>query len=170
LLFAFISFSILLWKFTDKALRKQKPIRLRRDPLILRKTVQVLRSAQSQRTGLETKWFALTGRVVAVKIEADGDIHIALQDVTGDKPGVVVVEIPAKPQWCELRKIVFAWTEVVFPFRVGSGRKLKFRQPLIITVVGKAFFDVGHAPADHSNRRLNSAFLRLSATTSQPFI
>jgi hypothetical protein len=30
---------------------------------------------------------------------------------------------------------------------------LKFRQPLIINVVGKAFFDVGHAPADHSNRR-----------------
>jgi len=24
---------------------------------------------------------------------------------------------------------------------------------LITTVVGKAFFDVGHAPADHSNRR-----------------
>ena len=23
----------------------------------------------------------------------------------------------------------------------------------IVTVVGKAFFDVGHAPADHSNRR-----------------
>ena len=30
---------------------------------------------------------------------------------------------------------------------------MKFREPLVITVVGKAFFDVGHAPADHSNRR-----------------
>jgi hypothetical protein len=73
--------------------------------------------------------------------------------VTGNKPGAVVVEIPVKAEWCELRKIVFAWTEVQFPFRVRSGRKLKFREPLIITVVGKAFFDVGHAPADHSNRR-----------------
>jgi len=26
-------------------------------------------------------------------------------------------------------------------------------QPPIITVVGKAFFDIGHAPAGHSNRR-----------------
>jgi hypothetical protein len=26
-------------------------------------------------------------------------------------------------------------------------------QPLIITVIGKAFFDISHAPADHSNRR-----------------
>jgi hypothetical protein len=83
--------------------------------------------------------------------EEDGDLHIALQDVTGDKPDAVVVEIPAKPQWCELRKIVFGWTEIQFPFRVRSGRKLKFRQSLIITVVGKAFFDVGHAPADHSS-------------------
>src|SRR6059058_2522513 len=42
---------------------------------------------QSARTGIENKWFALTGRVVAVKAETDGDIHIALQDATGDKPG-----------------------------------------------------------------------------------
>ncbi len=52
----------------------------------------------------ENKWFALTGRVVVLKVETDGDIHIALQDATGDKPGIVVVEIPAKPQWCEIRK------------------------------------------------------------------
>jgi len=49
----------------------------------------------SERTGIENKWFALTGRVVALKVETDGDIHIALQDATGDKPGTVVVEIPA---------------------------------------------------------------------------
>src|SRR5215510_446208 len=107
----------------------------------------------SERIWSEQKWYALTGRVVDLRAEEDGDLHIALQDVTGDKPGAVVVEIPAKPEWCELRKIVFGWTEVQFPFRVRSGRKLKFREPLIIRVVGKAFFDVGHAPADHSNRR-----------------
>ena len=107
----------------------------------------------SQRIWSEQKWYALTGRVVEVRAEEDGDLHIGLQDVTGDKPGVVVAEIPAKSEWCELRKIVFGWTEVEFPFRVRSGRKLKFREPSIVTVVGKAFFDVGHAPADHSNRR-----------------
>ena len=26
-------------------------------------------------------------------------------------------------------------------------------QPHVITVTGKAFYDIGHAPADHSNRR-----------------
>ena len=30
---------------------------------------------QSKRTGLEQKWFAVTGRVVAVKVEADGDLR-----------------------------------------------------------------------------------------------
>ena len=64
----------------------------------------------SERTGIENKWFALTGRVVVLRVEADGDLHIALQDATNDKPGIVVAEIPAKPQWCELRKIVFSWT------------------------------------------------------------
>jgi hypothetical protein len=58
---------------------------------------------QSERTGIEQKWFALTGRVVAVKVEADGDLHIALQDATGDKPGIVVCKVPPKPQWCEVR-------------------------------------------------------------------
>jgi len=40
---------------------------------------------RSKRTGLEQKWFAVTGRVVAVRVEADGDLHIALSDATGDK-------------------------------------------------------------------------------------
>jgi hypothetical protein len=50
-------------------------------------------------------------------------------------------------------RIVFAWTQVHFPFRVRSGGKLKLTQPPVITVIGKAFFDIGHAPANHSDRR-----------------
>jgi hypothetical protein len=107
----------------------------------------------SERIWSEQKWYALTGRVVELRAEEDGDLHIALQDASGDKPGIIVAEIPAKAQWCELRKIVFGWTEVQFPFRVRSGRKLKLSQPVVVTVIGKAFFDIGHAPADHSNRR-----------------
>jgi hypothetical protein len=87
---------------------------------------------QSERTGIESKSYALKGRVVDLRAEEDGDLHIALQDATGDKPGIVVVEIPAKPEWCELRKIVFGWTEVQFPFRVRSGRKLKLSQPVVV--------------------------------------
>ena len=33
----------------------------------------------------EEKWYALTGRVVDAKVEADGDIHIALEDATGNR-------------------------------------------------------------------------------------
>ena len=108
---------------------------------------------QSERTGIENHWYALTGRVVDPRIEADGDLHIALQDATGDKPGIVVCEIPAKPQWCELRTTVFSWTRTRFPFHTSSVKKLNVDQPPVITVIGRAFWDVGHAPADQSNRR-----------------
>src|SRR5438093_856926 len=30
----------------------------------------------------EEKWYALTGRIVDAKVEADGDMHIALEDAT----------------------------------------------------------------------------------------
>src|SRR6516164_9551081 len=53
---------------------------------------------QSERTGIENNWYALTGRVVAAIVEADGDLHIALQDATGDKAGIVVCEIPVGPR------------------------------------------------------------------------
>jgi hypothetical protein len=109
--------------------------------------------SSSERIAAEQKRYALTGRVIELRAEEDGDLHIALADASGDKPGIVVAEIPAKPQWCELRQIVFGWTQAQFPFRVRSGRKLKLTQPPVITVIGKAFFDIGHAPADHSNRR-----------------
>jgi hypothetical protein len=110
-------------------------------------------TGQSGRTGIENKWYPLTGRVVAVKAELDGDLHIALQDASGDKPGIVVCEIPAKPDWCEIRKTVFSWTRTRFPVHIQSTRKLTIYETPVITVVGKAFWDIGHAPKDQSNRR-----------------
>jgi hypothetical protein len=88
---------------------------------------------QSKRTGRENNWYALTGRVVAVKVEADGDLHLALQDATGNKPGIVVCEVPAKPQWCEIRQRVFSWTRTRFPY-----------------------WDIGHSPKDGSTGERDS--------------
>jgi hypothetical protein len=73
--------------------------------------------ASSERIAAEQKWYALTGRVIELRAEEDGDLHIALKDASDDRLGIVVAEIPAQPQWCELRKIVFGWTQVQFPFR-----------------------------------------------------
>src|SRR6266550_154849 len=91
----------------------------------------------SERTGIENNWFALTGRVVDVKVEMDGDLHLALQDATGDKVGIVVCEIPAKQQWCSIRETVFGWTTTRFPFHTSSDRKLKLIEAPIITDNGK---------------------------------
>ncbi len=52
-------------------------------------------TGQSGRTGIENNWYAVTGRVVTGKAETDGDLHIELRDATGDKAGIVIVEVPA---------------------------------------------------------------------------
>ena len=74
-------------------------------------------TATSERLPAEQKWYALTGRVVDAKVEADGDIHLALQDATGSNAGTVSAEIPVGPKWCEIRQMVFGWTKQKFSFR-----------------------------------------------------
>jgi hypothetical protein len=107
----------------------------------------------SERIWSEQKWYALTGRVIELRAEEDGDLHIAFQDATGNEVGTVSAEIPVGPKWCEIRQTVFGWTTQKFPFNVKTAHTLKLRGPHVITVTGKAFYDIGHAPADHSNRR-----------------
>ena len=113
----------------------------------------VLTRYSEARMPSEEKWYTLTGRIVDAKVEADGDIHIALEDATGNNVGTVSAEIPVGPKWCEIRQTVFGWTTQKFPFGVKTAHALKSREPHVITVTGKAFYDIGHATADHSNRR-----------------
>jgi hypothetical protein len=40
-----------------------------------------------------------------------------------------------------------------FPFSLKTAKRLRLREPHVITVTGKAFYDVAHTPADHSDRR-----------------
>src|SRR5262247_1089176 len=46
-----------------------------------------------------------------------------------------------------------SWTPTRFPFHTGTAKKLTFGKSPIITVIGKALWDVGHAPKDQNNRR-----------------
>ena len=105
------------------------------------------------RIAAEQKWHNLTGSLVSVKVEDDGDITLVLKDADGKKAGSVNAEIPVGPDWCELRKLVFGWTTQSFPFSFKDSQKLELREQHVITVTGKALFDVDHAPADRSNRR-----------------
>jgi hypothetical protein len=105
------------------------------------------------RIAAEQKWYNVTGRLDSVKVEDDGDITLVLKDAEGKKTGSVGAEIPVGSTWCELRQTVFAWTTQSFPFSFKESQRLEMRETHIITVTGRAFFDVDHAPADHSNRR-----------------
>ena len=44
-----------------------------------------LASMVEARMPSEEKWYALTGRLVDAKVEADGDIHLALEDATRNR-------------------------------------------------------------------------------------
>ncbi|HJW38532.1 MAG TPA: hypothetical protein VJ420_07950 [Candidatus Udaeobacter sp.] len=47
-----------------------------------------------------------------------------------------------------------SWTRTRFPLHASSAKKLTLDQTPVITVAGKAFFDVGHSLKDQkSNRR-----------------
>ena len=36
-----------------------------------------------------------------------------------------------------------------------QAKRLKIANPPVVTIVGKAFWDIGHAPKDQSNRRIH---------------
>jgi hypothetical protein len=105
------------------------------------------------RIAAEQKWYNLTGRLDSVKVEGDGDITLVLKDADGKKAGSVGAEIPVGSTWCELRQTVFGWTTQSFPFSFKDSQKLNVREPHVITVTGKAFFDVQHTSPGNSNRR-----------------
>jgi hypothetical protein len=54
---------------------------------------------------------------------------------------------------CEIRTTVFNWTPTRFPFHTGTAKTLKFGKSPVFTVIGKAMWDVGHAPKEQNNRR-----------------
>jgi hypothetical protein len=65
---------------------------------------------------------------------------------------VTTLELSA-PKSPLVRQTVFGWTTQKFPFGVKTAPTLKIHEQHVITVTGKAFYDIGHAPAHHSNRR-----------------
>ena len=103
---------------------------------------------RTDRIAAEHQWYSVTGRIEKVKVEDDGDIHIEMKDIGADAS--IVVQLPLGPPWCEMRKTVFSWTNATFPL---TG-KFKVTQHPVITVIGKAFYDIDHSGKDtHTNRR-----------------
>ncbi len=97
------------------------------------------------RSGKETEWWEVTGRVTLVRAEADGDLHVQLADATGTNAVNVVVEIPLGQPWCPLREQVFSWVRIHLPISATSGRTLRLSRHPVVRVVGKAFYDAAHA-------------------------
>jgi hypothetical protein len=61
--------------------------------------------------------------------------------------------VQAKSHWCEIRKTVFTRTRTRLSLHIRLARKLTLNEAPVVTVIGKAFSDIPHAPKNHSNRR-----------------
>ena len=110
------------------------------------------------RSGREKDWFEVTGKVVLVRAEADGDLHIQLKDADGQSDVMIVVEIPVKQHpgespWDELRTQVFGWSNTKPPFTLTSDKQLDLAKTPIIQVRGKAFFDAMHKGSTPNRRK-----------------
>jgi hypothetical protein len=115
-------------------------------------------TTRTPRVGREKEWYELTGKVVLVKAEEDGDLHIHLGDPRGRGRLEVVVEVPVDhghpdSAWSRIRKTVFGWSSQDFPFETKTGHKLRLDSKPIVRVVGKAFYDAVHQKKSTPNRR-----------------
>lgn len=128
------------------------------------------KGAGQKRVPAEEQWYSITGKVTLVRLEGDGDLHIQLEASPGSpkpKSGdatYVVVEVPANSStknkdiasaWCNYRTTVLGWTnfDVMRKPIVTSDRLLTMTEHPVITVTGKAFYDIDHAPADHAGNK-----------------
>lgn len=109
---------------------------------------------KQDRIAAEHQWYAVTGRIVEIRAEEDGDLHMVLEDAASQKPGRIVTEIPLEAKWCAIRTQLLSWTDVTFPFETRRGSLLNLLRPHVVTVVGRVLYDIDHAGRDtHGNRR-----------------
>lgn len=106
----------------------------------------------SRRIPSEQKWYALTAcsggcvsRRSLLVMGADAD----------HRPGKIVVEVPANPFWCPIRKAVCAWTNAKFPFRTNEQWGFYLLRRPVVTVIGKAFYDIDHSGKNPQRNRRN---------------
>ena len=114
---------------------------------------EVQLTSSSPRIPAERKCYAVTGRIIRIYIENDGDLHLVLQNTDGRR-GRIVAEIPVGTSWCKIRQTVFSWTNARFPILPRDRQSIHAIQHPIATVVGRAFYDIDHASrVPRSNRR-----------------
>lgn len=128
------------------------------------------KGAAAKRVPAEEKWYTVTGKVKLIRLEGDGDLHVQLEAAPGSpapKSGdatYVVVEVPPNSatkdssvadRWCNYRSTILGWTNfdnLKKPV-VTKDKLLMLSAHPVITVTGKAFYDIDHAPADHAGNQ-----------------
>ena len=93
------------------------------------------------------------GRVQRVIFEKDGDFHIVMKNAD-HRAGKVVIEVPADARWCAIRKAICSWTNAKFPLQTDAQWGIYLIGRPVVTVIGKAFYDIDHSgKTPRKNRR-----------------
>jgi hypothetical protein len=92
---------------------------------------------RSKRIVAENSWFALTGRVIDLKVEADGDIHIALKDATGNKRELLELKCPRKLNGAPFGKKSLVGHQRNSLFRSGLTELSRSANPVSLPLSGK---------------------------------
>jgi hypothetical protein len=64
-------------------------------------------------------------------------------------------KIPADAPWCPIRKAVCSWTNAKFPFRTDQQWGFYLLRRPVVTVIGKAFYDIDHSVKNPRRNRRN---------------
>jgi hypothetical protein len=67
----------------------------------------------------------------------------------------IVVQVPANPSWCPIRKAVCSWTNAKFPLQTDRQWGFYLVQHPVVTIIGKAFYDIDHSVKNPRRNRRN---------------
>ena len=101
----------------------------------------------------ELQVYAVTGRILLVRLEKDGDYHLALSDP--DSGDTIVTEVPHPDCASPFSPGTLALQEARFQFETfRAGRALASLQGQLVSVTGVGFYDSDHRQAGRSRNCL----------------
>jgi hypothetical protein len=89
-----------------------------------------------------------------VIFENDGDLHIIMKNAD-HRTDRIVVEAPSDACWCPIRQAVCLWTNAKFPFQTDAQWGFYVLRHPVVTVIGKAFYDIDHSGRKPRKNRRN---------------
>ena len=111
-----------------------------------------IKDAQGVLAGIEPNTVTVKGFIVAVKWDADNDLHIQLAPTPAFKVGQILLEIPAFQEFCDARTTM--WNLIHEDEKKGGNKVTKgkgriMKTPVLVEATGFVFFDGHHGDTNN---------------------